>query len=50
MKAKVYFYALGESARAKGLSKDAGMALYRIEAAQDFARIYFDKGYRGLGL
>lgn len=50
MKAKVYFYALGQSARAKGLTKDQGMVLYHIDAAKDFARIYFDKGYRGLGL
>lgn len=50
MSGKKYFYALGQRARAKGFSKDAGMALYRIEAAPDYARIAFDAGYRGLSL
>jgi hypothetical protein len=50
MSGKKYFYALGQSARAKGLSKDQGMALYAIESAQDYARIAFDAGYRGLTL
>jgi hypothetical protein len=48
MTGKKYFYALGQSARAKGMTKDQGMALYAIEAAQDYARIAFDAGYRGL--
>lgn len=48
MTGKKYFYALGQSARAKGLSKDQGMALYCIESALDYARIAFDAGYRGL--
>jgi len=50
MSGKKYFYALGQSARAKGLTKDQGMALYRIDAAFDYARIAFDAGYRGLSL
>ena len=50
MKAKVYFYGLGQSARAKGLTKDQGMSLYAIESAQDYARIAFDAGYRGLSI
>ena len=50
MKAKVYFYGLGQSARAKGMTKDQGMALYAIESAQDYARIAFDAGYRGLSI
>lgn len=50
MSGKKYFYALGQSARAKGLTKDQGMSLYSIESAQDYARIAFDAGYRGLAL
>ena len=50
MSGKKYFYALGQSARAKGMSKDQGMALYAIEAAHDYARIAFDAGYRGLSI
>jgi len=50
MSGKKYFYALGQSARAKGLSKDEGMALYCIEAGLPHARIAFDAGYRGLSL
>jgi hypothetical protein len=50
MSGKKYFYALGQSARAKGMSKDQGMALYAIESAQDYARIAFDAGYRGLSI
>lgn len=52
MSGKKYFYALGQSVRARGLSKDEGMALYHIEAegVQPYARIAFDAGYRGLSL
>jgi hypothetical protein len=50
MSGKKYFYALGQSARAKGLTKDQGMELYAIESAQDYARIAFDAGYRGLSI
>jgi len=50
MSGKKYFYALGQSARAKGISKDQAMTLYAIESAQDYARIAFDAGYRGLSL
>ncbi len=50
MSGKKYFYALGQSARAKGLSKDQGIALYAIESAQYYARIAFDAGYRGLSI
>ena len=50
MSGKKYFYALGQSARAKGMSKDRGMAFYSIESAQDYARIAFDAGYRGLSI
>lgn len=50
MKAKVYFYALGQSARARGFSKEGGMEFYCIEAGLPFARIAFDAGYRGLSL
>ena len=50
MSGKKYFYALGQSARAKGLTKDQGMTLYCIEAGAPYARIAFDAGYRGLSL
>jgi hypothetical protein len=50
MKAKVYFYALGQSARARGLSLREAEAFHAIEAGGWVARNYFDKGYRGLGL
>ena len=50
MSGKKYFYALGQSARARGFSKDQGMILYCIESAQPYARIAFDAGYRGLSL
>lgn len=49
MKAKVYFYARGQSARAKGMSKVQAEEKY-LTGAPDFARIYFDKGYRGLAM
>jgi len=50
MTGKKYFYALGQSARARGFTKEAGEAFNRIDAAAPYARIYFDKGYRGLPL
>jgi hypothetical protein len=50
MSGKKYFYALGQSARARGLTKDQGMVLYQIEAGAAYARIAFDAGYRGLSL
>ena len=48
MTGKKYFYALGQRARAKGMTKDQGMAFYSVESALDYARIAFDAGYRGL--
>lgn len=50
MSGKKYFYALGQSARSKGLTKDQGMILFAIGSAHDYARIAFDAGYRGLAL
>ena len=50
MSGKKYFYALGQSVRARGLTKDQGMELYAIEAGAPHARIAFDAGYRGLSL
>ena len=50
MSGKKYFYALGQRARSKGLTKDQGMAMYAIEQAHSYARIAFDAGYRGLTL
>ena len=46
MTGKKYFYALGQRARAKGMTKDRGMEFYGIRL--DYARIAFDAGYRGL--
>ena len=50
MTGKKYFYALGQSVRAKGMTKDQGMAFYCIDAAEPYARIAFDAGYRGLSI
>lgn len=50
MTGKKYFYALGQRARSRGLTKDQGMILYRIEAGLPYARIAYDAGYRGLSL
>jgi len=46
---KRYFYALGQSARDKGLTKEQGMNLFKIPT-EGYAQIYFDKGYRKLSL
>jgi hypothetical protein len=48
MSGKKYFYAIGQSARARGLSKAQAEAFYGIDSASPYARIAFDKGYRGL--
>lgn len=48
MSGKKYFYALGQSVRARGLTKVQGEELYCIDTAHDYARIAFDAGYRGL--
>ena len=50
MTGKKYFYALGQSVRAKGLTKDKGMEFYCIEAGLPYARIAFDAGFRGLSI
>ena len=50
MSGKKYFYALGQSVRARGLTKDQGMAFHCIEAGAPYARIAFDAGYRGLSI
>lgn len=50
MSGKKYFYALGQRARSWGLTKDAGMEYFKIEAGAHYARIAFDAGYRGLSL
>jgi hypothetical protein len=50
MSGKKYFYALGQSVRAKGLTKEQGMVLYSISTALPYASIAFDAGYRGLSL
>lgn len=48
MSGKKYFYALGQSARARGLSKLQAESLYRVEEGLPYARIAFDAGFRGL--
>lgn len=50
MSGKRYFYALGQSARARGLTKIQGETLYHLDTAIPYARIAFDAGYRGLSL
>lgn len=50
MFAKKYFYSLGQFARSKGMTAHQGSLFFKIESAPDFARIMFDKGYRGLGI
>jgi hypothetical protein len=50
MSGKKYFYALGQSARARGLTKDQGIELYKLQSALPFALIAFDAGYRGMSL
>ena len=49
MSGKKYFYALGQSARDRGLNKSQAEDLY-LKGAPDYARIYFDKGYRKLSM
>jgi hypothetical protein len=49
MSGKKYFYAMGQSARDRGLSKAEAEEFY-TKGAQDYARIYFDKGYRKLSM
>ena len=50
MSAKKCFYAMGQSARARGWGKLRAEAYYSIDTAADFARIAFDAGFRGLSL
>jgi hypothetical protein len=50
MSGKKYFYALGQSARARGMSKVSAENFYCVESMVDYARIAFDKGYRGLSI
>lgn len=49
MSGKKYFYACGQSARARGLTKSSAEEFY-TKGGQEYARIYFDKGYRGLSM
>ena len=46
---KKYFYALGQSARSRGWTKEQGMTVLAIPT-DGYAHIYFDLGYRGLSL
>jgi hypothetical protein len=49
MSGKKYFYAIGQRARAKGIPKLQAEDLY-LKGALPYARIAFDKGFRGLGI
>ena len=44
---KKYFYALGQWARSKGLTKDQVLRILGINEGT-YASIAYDKGYRGL--
>ena len=46
---KKYFYAMGQSARDRGLNRTVAEDLY-LKGASDYARIYFDKGFRKLSM
>ena len=46
---KKYFYALGQSARSRGWTKEQGFSLFAIPS-EGYPAIYFDLGYRGLSL
>lgn len=50
MSGKKYFYGLGQSARARGMTKLVAEKFYRLDCALPYAQIYFDKGFRGLSL
>ena len=50
MTGKKYFYACGQSARARGFTKSQGELLYSIDSAAPYARIAFDAGFRGLSI
>jgi len=45
-----YFYAIGQRVRAKGLSKEQGIQLFRLDSALPYALIAYDKGFRGLAI
>jgi hypothetical protein len=47
---KKYFYALGQSVRSRGLSKDYGTSYYYLDKAEPYALIAFDAGFRGLAI
>jgi hypothetical protein len=46
---KKYFYAKGQSARDRGINRTVAEDLY-LKGASDYARIYFDKGFRKLSM
>ena len=50
MSSKMWFYARGQIARARGWSRGKAEEYHRIDVAADFARIAFDAGFRGLSL
>ena len=49
MSGKKYFYAMGQRARSMGWPKLFAETYYTAGGA-DYARIYFDKGFRGLSI
>lgn len=50
MSGKKYFYALGQRARSYGWSKGQGEKVFGLDSAQDYARIAYDAGFRGLAI
>ena len=48
MSGKKYFYALGQRCRAKGVTKIQGETFFCLDKAPGYARIAYDRGYRGL--
>jgi hypothetical protein len=49
MSGKKYFYAMGQRARSRNISKVKAEEFY-LPGAPDYARIAFDRGFRGLGI
>lgn len=47
---KKYFYGCGQSARARGFTKDQGIRFFSFQDLPPFALIAFDAGFRGLSL
>jgi hypothetical protein len=50
MSGKKYFYALGQRCRAKNMSKVSAENFHQVDNMLGYARIAFDKGFRGLSI